>query len=162
MKKKFSFVAILFALLMVTANVAAQTNPIKIITQHPDLSVKVKRCAASGNIVIIDLTVTNLSTNDIEIRLCSGWSRSTAYDDEGNIYNGNNLMGKVANQTEYGYHDFCNRKLISNVPTKVSIRITGVPTSAQMIALLELETYCRAFGLDGKMIQIRNVPISRD
>ena len=64
-------------------NVSAQDG-IKIITNHPDFKIKVKRCAASGKTVVIDLILTNEGTNDIEgVYVCGGaWDCSEAYDDE--------------------------------------------------------------------------------
>ena len=47
-------------------NTDAQDAPIKIVTGHPDLKVKVNRCEASGNLVIIDLTFTNIKELDEE------------------------------------------------------------------------------------------------
>ena len=40
-------------------NVSAQDAPLKIVTNHPDFSIKVKRCAASGKTVVLDLILNN-------------------------------------------------------------------------------------------------------
>ena len=52
--KKFLFIMMaIFAFGL--QNASAQDAPLKIITNHPDFDVKVKRCAASGKSVIIDM-----------------------------------------------------------------------------------------------------------
>ena len=40
-------------------NVNAQDAPIKIVTGHPDFKIQIKRCAASGNTVIIDMILSH-------------------------------------------------------------------------------------------------------
>ena len=46
-------------------NVSAQDAPLKIVTNHPDFNIKVKRCAASGKTLVIDLIATNTGSEDI-------------------------------------------------------------------------------------------------
>ena len=81
-------------------NVSAQDG-IKIITNHPDFKIKVKRCAASGKTVVIDLILTNEGTNDIEgVYVCGGaWDCSEAYDDEGNIYKDSSILPSSIRRT---------------------------------------------------------------
>ena len=85
---------VLFLLMVMIAfgfqSVHAQDTPIKIVTGHPDLKVKVKRCAASGKTIILDLVFSNEGARDVESFALLGspaWNRGEAYDDEGNIYN---------------------------------------------------------------------------
>ena len=77
-------------------NVCAQ-DAIKIVTNHPDFKIKVKRCAASGKTVYIDLILNNTGYNDVEGLAAwgSGGNASEAYDDEGNIYRDNSIKVKV-------------------------------------------------------------------
>ena len=46
-------------------NVCAQDAPLKIVTNNPDFTIKVKRCAASGKTVVLDLILNNVGTNDV-------------------------------------------------------------------------------------------------
>lgn len=78
-------------------NVSAQDAPLKIVTNHPDFKIKVKRCAASGKTVVIDLILSNVGATDVENiegfgGIYYGSPRGTeAYDDEGNIYQERNI-----------------------------------------------------------------------
>ena len=162
MKKILLILMAMFAIGL--QNVSAQ-DAIKIVTNHPDFKIKVKRCAASGKTVIIDLILTNGGINDIEkINLYSRglWVCSEAYDDEGNIYNCDNIKMKVANRPNYD-SSTGEFSIPTGVPMKVSICIEGVPQSAENIARLKLFFDCPKWGLNGdKPVRINNIPISRD
>lgn len=142
-------------------NVSAQ-DAIKIVTNHPDFNIKVKRCAASGKTVVIDLVLTNLGTNDVEgIDVFGGaWDRSEAYDDEGNIYK--DIRVKVANKSQYDGTDTGPFNIPTGVPMRVSIQINNVSTSAESIARLKLIVDCRQWDINGnKPVKFSNIPISR-
>ena len=142
-------------------NVSAQDG-IKIVTNHPDFKVKVKRCAASGKTVIIDLILNNTGTNDVENLEVGSSGYSEAYDDEGNIYQGGEMKVKIANRPNYD-HWTGKFNIPVGVPMKLSIQINGVPASAESIARLKLLVVCRAWGIGNeKPVRISNIPISRD
>lgn len=144
-------------------NISAQDG-IKIVTNHPDFKIKVKRCAASGKTVILDLVLNNVGVNDVEKVWVAGGSQSSeAYDDEGNIYQGDALTVKVANKQNYisNYTDDFN--IPTGVPIKLSVCIEGVPQSVESIARLKLIFVNSAWSLDrDKPVRINNIPISRD
>ena len=144
-------------------NVSAQDG-IKIVTNHPDFKIKVKRCAASGKTVIIDLVLTNVGTNDVEnVSIAGGCWGSEVYDDEGNIYNTSNLGVRVANRDSYDCRDTGSFNIPTGVPMKLSISIEGVPQSSESIARLKLIANCSKWALTkDKPIRISNIPISRD
>lgn len=160
---------ILFAMmaLFATCTMSAQDAPTKIITGHPDFKVQVKRCAASGTTMVVDLVLSNEGTKDIDdiVLVGSAWDRSEAYDDEGNMYkeqNGTNIKIKVSNMKEYESRE-SRFRLLTDVPMRVSVRIEGFSATAERIALLKIGVQCRQWGLvEGKQITIRNIPISRD
>lgn len=140
-------------------------NAIKIVTGHPDLKVKVKRCAASGKIVIIDLTFTNVGTSDIEawIRLNSYAGDSEAIDDEGTVYkSGDALTIKLPNNPQYQKGPGGKITMLPDIPVKVSVKLNGVSESAEAIARLLVGVQCEAWGLADHCVQIRNIPISRE
>jgi hypothetical protein len=62
--KKFLFA--MMALLAITFQGLQAQAPLKIVTNHPDFKINVKRCAASGKTVIIDLILTNEGATDVE------------------------------------------------------------------------------------------------
>ncbi len=144
-------------------NISAQDAPLKIVTNHPDLKIKVKRCAASGKTVILDLVLNNIGVNDVEdVHVNGGWFGSEAYDDEGNIYQGDALKVKVANRTDYDA-DTGSFNIPAGVPIRLSVSIDGVPQSAESIARLKLNFHSSAWNLDSdKPVRINNIPISRD
>ena len=144
-------------------NVSAQDG-IKIITNHPDFKIKVKRCAASGKTVIVDLILNNTGVNDIEnVEVKGGGDTSEAYDDEGNIYQRNNFKVKVANRPDYDMYGTGKFNIPAGVPIRLSISIEGVPLSAESIARLKILFLCSAWGLNwDKPVKISNITISRD
>lgn len=170
MKKLISFLCLaLFPIV-----VFAQDAQLRILSNHPDLSVKVKRCVSSGKNLIIDLTATNLGYDDVNgFKIAP--AITTAYDDEGNVYKGKDgVLGvKVANQTNYTFqrNAFADQtpstKLIPNVPVKITITIPNCSTAASSIALFELGVVCVAWNMpfdwnsNMQRVAIRNIPIER-
>ena len=144
-------------------NASAQDAPLKIVTNHPDFTIKIKRCAASGKTVVLDLIFTNEGANDIENVLVMGSSLGTeAYDDEGNIYQEDKIKVKVANRPEYDHGHAGYFNIPTGVPMKVSICIENVPQSAESIARLKLIVDCATWGLNNeKPVRISNIPITR-
>lgn len=133
-----------------------QQRNLSIVTNHPDFSVKVKRCAASGKTVIIDLILENVGTNDVSIGM-DEFAGAGAYDDQGNYYS---LTYKYANDRDYGGRSH-NHSLLAGVPAKLSIKIEGVPLDVESIARLKAHVYCDAWGLGDKSVTIRNIPVTR-
>ena len=162
MKKVLLFLAVMFAFGL--QNISAQDVPLKIVTNHPDLKIKVKRCAASGKTVILDLVLNNVGVNDVENVLVSGGCSGTeAYDDEGNIYQDGAIRVRVANRNEYACYNTDYFNIPAGVPIKLSVSIEGVPQSAESIARLKLIFDSDAWNLNrDKPVRINNIPISRD
>ena len=143
-------------------NVYAQDG-LKIVTNHPDFKIKVKRCEASGKTVIVDLILINQGVNDVEKIEGYGvryYDHSEAYDDEGNIYD--NIQVKVSNKENYSWESGAFN-IPTGVPMKYSVKIEGVPQSAESIARLKLLFLYNGWGLDvNKPVKISNIPISRN
>ena len=159
MKKFLLILMAMFAFGM--QNASAQDAPLKIITNHPDFQIKVKRCAASGKTVILDMVLNNLGVNDIENIEVFG-SRSEVYDNEGNIYQGDYIKSKVANRPSYEWTTG-PFNIPTGVPMRLSICIEGVPQSVESIARLKLFVVCDKWGLNGdKPARFSNIPITRD
>ncbi len=145
-----------------TSSSFTQEDGIKIITGHPDLKFQIKRCAASGKTVIIDMIITNKSGNDIETMIhetnCGG---SNIYDSDGNSYESyRSSEVKVGNKPfSYG----TRYTFITDVPVKVQLKIPNVSTTAESLARVDFRFWCDALGLgcDHKVV-IRNIPISRE
>lgn len=139
----------------------------KIVTNHPDLSIKIKKCRASGNTCVIDMVVTNLGDKDLKnVIFYSGYNNfSIAFDDEGNQYgkyalligtNGN-LSGRTLDNTDAWV------LLPANVPIKMRMQIEGIPESATEFSRINLACQCAEFSLShNKPIILSNIPISRD
>jgi len=164
MKKVLLIIMAMFAIGF--QNVRAQDAPLKIVTNHPDFKIKIKRCAASGNTVIIDLILSNEGVDDVEEMIlwaCTTMEAIVTYDDQGNMYKcGSNLV-KVANSKEFSDHDSGTFQLLSGVPIQLSIRIDGVSLSAEQIARISLPFNCQNWGLtSNKPVKINNIPIIRN
>ena len=88
---------------------------------------------------------------------------SCCWNSEGNIYNcsNNSISIKVSN-SEYSWgHQ--NLKMISDVPMKVSVMITGIPTNVESLARVDdLDVNIPIFNIDGNTpVKIKNIPIAR-
>lgn len=148
---------VLFSALCCMAVAFAQTPTI--VTGHPDFKVKVTRCAASGKVVVLDLVFTNVSATDVE-----SWSirtdteGSVVYDSEGNLYNRHSLAVKVSNLNYNFYHG--RMKMLSDVPMKVSLQITGVPANVEALARVDISVDIPLFNIKSP-IKIKNIPIER-
>ena len=153
-------------------NVCAQDAPLKIVTNHPDLSIKVKRCAASGKTLVIDLIASNTGSDDVnEFFIHPAYC--VAYDDEGNIYDGNShaIGAKIANQQQYTYQNNAfadttiKTKLLPGVPCKISLILNNFSIESSSIALLQVGIMCRQLNLDGykeeQRVKLRNIPVTR-
>ncbi len=162
MKKILLTLMALFAFGM--QNVCAQDAPLKIVTNHPDFNIKVKRCAASGKTVVLDLILTNEGGADVEnVDVIGGGNGSEAYDNEGNIYQKDKIKVKVANRNEFSQWGTGDFNIPTGVPMKVSVNIEGVPQAAESIARLKLIVNCKVWGLDyQKPVKFSNIPISRN
>lgn len=159
MKKLFTLMAAVCCM-----TVAFAQAP-QIVTGHPDFKVKVTRCEASGKNVVLDMVFTNVSAQDVEkweiwVRNCCPY-KSVVYDSEGNIYDGDNLSVKISNG-DYR-HGYDNLKMISDVPMKVSLMITGVPANVESLARVDLQVNVPLFNINGwdAPMKIKNIPIAR-
>lgn len=130
----------------------------KLITNHPDFKIKVRRCEASGKTCVIDLIVENVGTSDVKIVMGSWPKRLIAYDDEANEYRSITVsMGS----SEWVIQN--ERTLMAGVPMKARIQIEGVAESATMFRRLDWIINSDAWGLNGnKPIKFINLPISRE
>ena len=161
--KKFLFA--MMALLAITFQGLQAQAPLKIVTNHPDFKINVKRCAASGKTVIIDLILTNEGATDVEeIEGAGGcYDGTEAYDNDGNIYQGDAIKVRVANRQNYTCSGCGRFKIPVDVPMRFSICIENVPVSTESFARLTLRFECKKWGLNGeKLVKISNIPISRD
>lgn len=129
----------------------------KIQSPHPDLEVQVQRCMASSSKVIIDLMVTNYS-DDTEIDFCP--FNNVVIDDQGQQYG---MQVSVANG-EWHAATTAAALFPTDVPIKVSIQISDIPQSVQVLRRINLYISCRPFnlrGADSEPIKLFNVPIVR-
>ena len=159
MKKLFTLMAAVCCM-----TVAFAQAP-QIVTGHPDFKVKVTRCEASGKNVVLDLTFTNLSAQDVEnwyLYAPAYFSSTVVYDSEGNIYDKENQIKVKVSNGEYG-NRYDNLKMISDVPMKVSVMIVGVPTNVESLARVDLDVRIPFFNIDGEKapVKIKNIPIAR-
>ena len=143
---------------MPTSSRIAPVEGTKIVTHHPDLKIKLKRCEVNGKTCVIDLIMTNYGA-DTEISLCgSGYTdESFANDDEANRY-------RFSVQVTGGRLDsYASIDLLNDVPIKARLQIEGVSSSATMFKRIHLATRCESFGLyTSKPITFYNIPISRE
>lgn len=149
-------------------NICAQDAPLRIVTNHPDFKIKILRCAASGNTVVINMVFLNEGATDsgnVKIYVdqfgfpYDSWSLK-AYDDEGNIYN----RGARIQFANYQYAAMIESgiELVAGVPTKVNIKLPNVSETASCFPKITFLVKNDLWGIGDKPVEIRNVPITRD
>lgn len=152
MKKTIAFFFLLFVSLQ------SFSQGLKIVTGHPDFKVRVTRCEAAGNTVIMNFLLENVGNKEERVVVYGGALNSSfAIDDEGNIYNERafqvQMNEPMSSVTTGG-------TLYPDTPVKLIARIEGVPESAAMFRKIILEVKCDDWGLgDKKKVQISDVPI---
>lgn len=182
MKKTLVLCAVCAAMTMsasaekTTSNEAVQTSsasasvsetqqlPMKIITNCPNIRIKVTKCVASGKTVMLTFKMANVSGNDAEnvgidpVGIhCSGGS---VYDDQGNVYRHQDLSLKYANQN-FESKVWCT--LLADVPATFTLKIEGVSTSAEYLARVTIPCSHNGLGLKTETpITLRNIPINRE
>ena len=129
----------------------------KLVTNHPDFKIKVRRCEASGKTCVIDLIIENVGSSDVDMYINDDYL--IAYDDEANEYN---RIGISVGNSNWIYGE--GRTLMAGVPMKARIQIEGVAESATMFRRLDWGIQrCDAWGLNQhKPIKFINLPISRE
>ena len=165
MKKLQMFLMAIFAFCM--QNVNAQDEAMSISCSSPDLGVKVKRCVAAGKNVLIDFVLTNRGDKDIERYHVSEVS---AFDDEGTGYKGEyggQLSMKFPDKDNYikaGSIDFVYAvfDMPVDVPRKLTLRIEDANRAATSIVKVKLNIGPYAGAAETFIIDIKNIPITRD
>ncbi len=150
MKKLFLAVV---AVLVTAFSANAQ---VKIQSPHPDLDIKITRCAYASGTVVIDMVITNFG---IEEQVYTSRSQVVMYDDEGNSYSDQN------SKIEFG---FPNKGLSWNgtfifpqdIPLKFRIQMGSISANASKFALMKfgIKSEKGAMGLTyDKPLQFRNL-----
>lgn len=180
MKKTLVLCAVCAAMTMsasaekTTSNEAVQTSsasvsetqqlPMKIITNCPNIRIKVTKCVASGKTVMLTFKMTNVSGNDAEnVYVIKYRDAGNVYDDQGNIYD--DLSLKYANNDfrTYYFPSGFNFTLLADVPVTFTLKIEGVSTSAEYLARVDLQCNHSGLGLKTETpITLRNIPINRE
>lgn len=135
----------------------SEERPMRIITNHPDFKIKIKRCEVSGKTCVIDMVIENVGYEDVTYYTDSDWF--IGYDDEMTEYS--NFKVAIGNSNwimDRGY-----RKLMSNIPMKARIQIEGVPAAATMFRRIDWTIVCNAWNLSKeKKVKFLNIPITRE
>ncbi len=119
---------------------------------------KIKSCTANdiGDVVIV-FTLENQTNKDYRCRLLS--EQTDVYDDEGNIYKGNNIISFAVANGEYNMYN-CEVEIPAGMLLKYRIKIKDVDPAASMLKMVKSETYN---GLDPRNhLVFKNVPITRE
>lgn len=145
-----------------TDDISASSSPgriagLKIVTNHPDLEIKLKRCQVNGKTCVIDLLMTNYGNDTTATFYTSDGSK--AFDDEGNIYR-IYRMGFGGTISVWDSHTV---NLLCDTPVRCRIEIEGVSSSATLWKRILLIARCGLLGLDdNKPIMFYNIPITRE
>ncbi len=145
------------ALFVIALSANAQ---VKIESPHPDLSVKITRCAYASGTVVIDMVITNYGMDE-DLLFQSGLIHAryiSMYDDEGNSYNSDNSDM---------YFGFPNKGLglsaggvfPQDVPLKFRFQFSNISPNASKFTLVKIGISSRgAMGLSvDRPLVIRNL-----
>lgn len=156
------------------AGVSTQQTPggFRVVSGHPDFKIKVVRCEAAGRTCVIDLILENVGSKDMRLAICGGGGLgpgfdmdhtacTVAFDDEANDYRDDQINVSVGRSNlNNGY---VNAELLSEIPIKARIQITGVPEAATMFRRIDLNVICSGWNLDDRnKVKFYNLPISRE
>lgn len=141
-----------------------QKGGFKIVTNHPDLVIKLRRCKVSGKTCVIDLLVSNVGDKDVSVNFNGGNNDSFAFDDEGNQYDKGLFSTTIGNRnlSTYTTNIF---PLPANSPVKARIQIEGVAEEATLFTRIQLNVVSEEFRIGWyhkKYVTFYNVPITRD
>lgn len=140
-----------------------QGGGFRVVTHHPDFKIKVQRCEASGSICVIDMLLINSGSSDVNMNFLfggEGRKETIAYDDEGNIIAGRNLLVQVSS-TSLSYYYIQNTTLPAGIPIKCRVQLENFPISSKLITKLNLKYNCDNWG-GYKDIQFYNIPVYRE
>lgn len=141
-----------------------QKGGFKIVTHHPDLVIKLKRCKVSGKTCVIDLLVSNVGDKDVNVNFFGGAYSSFAFDDEGNQYDKDLFTTSIGNRKLTVHYTYAF-PLLANSPVKARIQIEGVAEEATVFTRIQLNVTSSEFAIGGdtkKYITFYNVPITRE
>lgn len=123
------------------------------------LSVKLTRCLAQESTVFIDMVLTNNSDKDFE-RLSVGGNGSYANADAGSTCKDGNFLVALGNGSYTSGSS--SGAFPAEVSQKIHLKLENVSTSATLIKLLDLKTYCKELGIEDKPLRFKNIPIERE
>ncbi len=127
--KKFLLAAV--AVLVTAFSANAQ---VKIESPHPDLNIKITRCAYASGTVVIDMVVTNSGVEDtIEILA----SQLAMYDDEGNSYSRDNSKIEFGFPNK-GLSNGGNFTFPQDIPLKFRIQMGSISADASKFSLMKV------------------------
>lgn len=155
MKKLFLLIVSLF----VTVGVFAQTTA---VTPSQDLKIQLKGAKAIGNDVELTVLVTNLSAGEVLVNLVggiyqTGMGGSTAYDNDGNVYELGDVLVSVGNKSltdQYSALTFP-----AKVPIKCHVLVKDVAKEATAFAKVKLCVLCPQLDVKniGACFELNNV-----
>ena len=135
---------------------------------------KFKRSFLSGNTLVVDFVVENNTSKDVGCIITCGFSANPigstalkAYDDEGNVYESNPLMGGAPFSGKIGGKNLNEWEIIpvGNM-IKVRLQISGIDEYATLIKTLVVPiiTDPSSGGLNQTFSELRvtNIPIPRE
>ncbi len=129
------------AVIAIIMTVFSANAQVKIESPHPDLDVKITRCAYTSGTVIIDLVITNFG---IEDEICfmtvkpGNHSATFMYDDEGNSYSANDteiLFGTPNKQLKGGW---VRNSFPQDIPIKYRVQFDGINSNASKFTLVKI------------------------
>jgi len=129
----------LSAMLLLATAAFAQT--ISVTTPSQNLKLQFKAAERAGNDVVLTIQVTNLSAQEEIVNLVggqyqTGMPASIAYDNDGNVYELNNILVSVGNKS-YS-EQYCAASFPSGVPVKCHVRVKNLAPEATSLVKLKL------------------------
>lgn len=146
---------LLFTLLTLCFASFGAMAQVRVESPHPDLEVKITRCAYATGTVVIDMLITNFGAEE---RICFNQNQISAYDDEGNLYNINNSK-IILGVTNMGLSTRPEVVFPQDIPLRFRVQLDKISANASKFSLLKFGMESRgAMALKyDKPTQIRNL-----
>ncbi len=134
----------------------------------PDIDWKLKRSFLNGSTLVVDFVIENNTSKDVECVILASLSASwgspklKAYDDEGNVYESNALMGGAPFSGKIGGKNslFDWETIPAGNLIKVRMQIAGMDEYATLIKTLTIPMMTS--GEKRSELRVTNIPIPRE
>ena len=157
---------IIFSLMLLLGMGLAANAQTKVSWDGPlGVNWKFKRCFVQNETCVIDLTIENAYSKDIQIQLGlfpDHWTNggTQIFDDEGNVYTYKQIGGTFGGKDLSGYGMYSVVSILKGTVVKLRLQVTEMDEYASVIKTLRLPMSIQ--GIQTAELRVSNIPIMRE